>query len=223
MPGHHPARGLSPVRRLIVWRHGETEHNAGGIWQGQLDTDLSPRGEQQAREAATALAGLGPTRVVSSDLRRAAHTAAVLGEVTGLPIEYDERLREIHVGTWQGMSQGDVAEQHPEAVAALSRGDDIVRGDHGESVAHVQERVMAAVGELLADLPEDGALVVATHGVTGRTLVAALIGLSQRRAWMSMAGLRNCHWAELAEHRTGWRMVSWNVGVSESVVSTSDR
>lgn len=211
------------MRRLIVWRHGETDHNAGGIWQGQLDTDLSPRGEAQARAAAAALASLAPTRIVSSDLRRAAHTAGVLGEVTGLPIGYDARLREIHVGTWQGMSQGDVAEQYPEAVAALSRGDDIVRGGHGESVGHVRERVMAVAGELLAELPEDGTLVVTTHGVTGRTLVAALIGLEQHQAWLSMGGLRNCHWAELAEHRTGWRMLTWNVGVTESVVSTSDR
>lgn len=211
------------MRRLIVWRHGETEHNVGGLWQGQLDTDLSPRGLDQARESAQPLAALRPTRIVSSDLRRAAHTAAVLGEVTGLPVEYDERLREIHVGAWQGLSQGDVAEKYPDAAAALARGEDIVRGEHGESVAHVEERVMAAAQEILVGLPAEGAAVIATHGVTARTLVAALIGLPQRQAWLSIGGLRNCHWAELAEHRTGWRMTAWNVGVSESVISTSDR
>ncbi len=211
------------MRRLIVWRHGETEHNVSGIWQGQLDTDLSQRGLAQARTAATTLAALGPTRILSSDLRRAAHTAAVLAEATGVPVEYDERLREIHVGTWQGLSQGDVAARYPNEVAALSRGDDIVRGVHGESVAQVQERVLAVAEETLADLPADGVLVMTTHGVTGRTLVAALIGLQQRQAWLSMGGLRNCHWAELAEHRTGWRMLTWNAGVCDSVVSTSDR
>lgn len=211
------------MRRLIVWRHGETEHNAGGLWQGQLDTDLSARGIAQARESVPPLAALGPTRIVSSDLRRAAHTAAVLGEATGLPVEYDGRFREIHVGTWQGLSQGDVAERYPDAAAALARGEDIVRGGHGESVAHVEERVMAASQEVLANLPDDGTVVVATHGVTARTLVAALIGLPQHQAWLALGGLRNCHWAELAEHRTGWRMITWNAGVSASVVSTSDR
>lgn len=211
------------MRRLIVWRHGETEHNAGGVWQGQLDTDLSERGIEQARASALALAEFGPTRIVSSDLRRAAHTATALGEVTGLPIGYDERLREIHVGTWQGMSQGDVAERYPDAVAALARGEDLVRGEHGESVAHVALRVAAAAEELLADLPHDGTLVVATHGVAGRSLVASQIGLSQQDAWLSLGGLRNCHWAELAQQRTGWRMLSWNVGVTKSVVSTRDR
>lgn len=211
------------MRRLLVWRHGETEHNVGGIWQGQLDTDLSARGLEQARAAAQALADLGPSALVSSDLRRAAHTAAELASVTGLPVAYDERLREIHVGTWQGMSQGDVAQRYPEAMDALARGEDLVRGEHGESVAHVAQRVLAAAQDVLADLPEDGALVVATHGVAGRALVAGLIGLEQQQAWRSLGGLRNCHWAELAEHRTGWRLLTWNAGVTESVVSTSDR
>ena len=211
------------MRRLIVWRHGETEHNVGGIWQGQLDTDLSERGEQQAMEAGSALARIGPTRIVSSDLRRAAHTAAALGDVAGLRVEYDDRFREIDVGTWQGMTQGDVAAQYPDVVDALSRGEDIVRGDHGESVAHVEDRVLAAARDLLADLPEAGVLVVVTHGVAGRALVAGLIGLPQRQAWRSIGGLRNCHWAELAEHKTGWRMLTWNVGVTDSVISTSDR
>lgn len=201
-----------PARRLVVWRHGETAHNAGGIWQGQLDTDLSARGRSQARAAAAALADLGPTLLVTSDLRRAAHTAAELAEVTGLGVRPDARLREIHVGTWQGMSQGDVAERYPDEHAALLRGEDIVRGEHGESVAHVEERALAAVTDTLAELGGGQTAVVATHGVTARTLVAALVGMDQRTAWLALVGLHNCHWAELVESRTGWRIATWNAG-----------
>jgi len=57
-------------RRLIVWRHGETDHNAGGIWQGQLDTALSAKGREQARAAAAALTAYSPAVIVSSDLER---------------------------------------------------------------------------------------------------------------------------------------------------------
>lgn len=210
------------VRRLIVWRHGETDHNVSGIWQGHLDTDLSARGEEQARVAAEALVAQEPSRIVSSDLRRAARTADALGEATGLSVSYDERLREIHVGTWQGRSQGDVAEEYPDAVDALARGEDIVRGEHGESVAHVAERVAAAAADVLGDLPAGETLVVATHGVAGRALVASLIGMPQHQAWRSLGGLRNCHWAELAEHRTGWRLLAWNVGASPSKRAGSD-
>lgn len=210
-------------RRLVVWRHGETDYNVGGIWQGQLDTDLSARGVGQARAAAAALARFAPGVIVSSDLRRAAHTAAELAAVTGLPVRHDPRLREIDVGTWQGLSQGDVAERYPDAVAALSRGEDIRRGEHGESVAHVEERALAAVDDVLDALGEGHTAVLCTHGVTARTLVAALVGLDQRAAWRSLMGLRNCHWAELTEQSTGWRIVTWNSGVTDSVVSTSDR
>lgn len=211
------------MRRLIVWRHGETGHNAGGLWQGQLDTDLSARGRQQARDAAVALAAMRPAVLVSSDLRRAAHTAAELARLTGLPVGYDARLREIDVGVWQGMSQGDVAAQYPDEHQALDRGEDIRRGRHGESVAHVQERAMAAVGEVLDTLSAGQLAVAATHGVTARTLTAALIGMPQRTAWLSIAGLRNCRWAELAEQRTGWRLIAWNVGVGDAVTPTGDR
>ncbi len=200
------------MRRVIVWRHGETSHNASGIWQGQLDTDLSEKGVAQARAAAAVLAQESPVLIVSSDLRRAGHTAAELSAVTGLPVRYDARLREIDVGVWQGLSQGDVAAAYPSEHEALDRGEDIRRGEHGESVAHVQERAMAAVTEVIEELQTGQTAVLATHGVTSRSLTAALIGMPQQTAWLSLAGLRNCHWAELAEHRTGWRLIAWNVG-----------
>ena len=199
-------------RTLIVWRHGETDHNASGIWQGQLDTALSDKGRQQARTAAAALAAYSPSVIVSSDLERAADTARTLASCVGLQVRYDERLREIHAGLWQGMTAGDVAEQFPEEQAALEAGEDIRRGVDGESLGQVDERTRAAVDELLADLAPGECAVIATHGVSGRAVVASLVGLDQNLAWQSIAGLHNCHWAELREYPTGWRIVAWNAG-----------
>lgn len=203
------------MRRLIVWRHGETDHNAGGIFQGHLDTDLSERGVGQAKRAAVALAAEQPELLIASDLRRAQHTGAELAALTGLTLETDERLREIDVGAWQGMSWGDVAAAYPDEQQALDAGEDIRRGVHGESASHVKERAMSATDDVLERLGDGGLAVLATHGVTARTLTAALIGMPQRTAWLSMAGLRNAHWAELAEHRTGWRLIGWNLGVPD--------
>jgi len=199
-------------RRLIVWRHGETDHNASGIWQGQLDTPLSDKGREQAQRAADALAAYSPTMIVSSDLERAADTARTLASRVGLQVRYDERLREIHAGQWQGMTAGDVAERYPEEQAALAAGEDIQRGIDGESLGQVAERARAAVDELLADLAPGQCAVIATHGVSGRSVVASLVGLDQHLAWQTIAGLHNCHWAELSEYTAGWRIVSWNVG-----------
>jgi broad specificity phosphatase PhoE len=201
-------------RSLIVWRHGETDHNASGIWQGQLDTALSDKGRQQAQAASLVLAAYKPSMIVSSDLQRAADTARSLASLVEVPVRHDERLREIHAGLWQGMTAGDVAEQFPAEQAALMGGEDIQRGVHGESLAQVAERTRAAVDDLLAELPPGECAVIATHGVSGRTVAASLVGLDQQTAWQSLGGLHNCHWAELREYRRGWRIVAWNVGTN---------
>ncbi|WP_306514256.1 histidine phosphatase family protein, partial [Janibacter hoylei] len=70
-------------RRLIVLRHGQTGSNLKGIWQGQLDHELTDLGREQARAAAAAIASLRPTRVVSSDLVRARDTAEEVAAASG--------------------------------------------------------------------------------------------------------------------------------------------
>ncbi len=74
--GGSPAAGHAARRRLLIWRHGQTDHNASGIWQGQLDTALSEAGRAQAQAAAAVLASYEPSLIHSSDLSRAAETAA---------------------------------------------------------------------------------------------------------------------------------------------------
>jgi broad specificity phosphatase PhoE len=197
-------------RRVIVLRHGETEHNAKGMWQGQLDTTLSQLGHAQARAAAEALVALRPTRVVASDLHRAARTGEDVAAACGIPLTLDERFREIHVGEWAGLTAREVRERYPEDQDRLISGVDFARGGHGESVADVADRVRAALHDLLAAAGPDECVVIATHGVTGRAVVAELTGLDQQRAWTLLAGLDNCHWAELKETPPGWRLQTWN-------------
>ncbi|OLT40973.1 phosphoglycerate mutase [Serinicoccus sp. CNJ-927] len=204
------------MRRVIVWRHGETEHNASGIYQGQLDTELSVRGREQAQRAAEVLAARGAVRLVTSDLTRAVQTATCLAERTGLRAEPDARLREIHVGRWQGLTHQEVLARDPEAQQALERGEDVVRGQTGERVADVAARARAVFEEVVADLPEHGPAVLASHGLASRALVCAVVGLDFQQASQALVGLRNCHWAELVEHATGWRLEAWNVGVPEA-------
>lgn len=197
-------------RRLIVLRHGQTGHNARGIWQGQLDSALSELGVQQAYAAAAAIAELKPSRVVASDLQRAAVTGQAVADASGIPIALDPRWREIHAGGWSGLTGAQVREEYPGDQDRLLRGEDFKRGGTGESVADVATRVRAAADELLAELAPGGCAVVATHGVSGRALVAALCGIRQQTAWLTLAGLGNCHWAELVEGDRGWRIQTWN-------------
>jgi broad specificity phosphatase PhoE len=199
-------------RTLIIWRHGQTDHNASGIWQGQLDTPLSDKGREQALTATNQLGSYNPSVIVSSDLQRAADTAGALATRLNLKVKLDARLREIHAGLWQGMTVGDVAEQFPLEQAALRAGKDIQRGVHGERLSQVAERTQAAVGDLLTDLGTGECAVLVTHGVAGRVVVASVVGLDQHVAWQCFAGLQNCHWAELHEYARAWRIVAWNVG-----------
>ena len=91
------------MTRLIIWRHGRTEWNATDRVQGHSDVDLDVVGVAQAAESAARIAAHGPDLIVSSDLRRAARTAAVLASITGRTVDYDNRLRERHYGPWQGL------------------------------------------------------------------------------------------------------------------------
>jgi probable phosphoglycerate mutase len=193
-----------------VLRHGETDHNAARIWQGHLDTQLSERGLAQADAVGPAIAALSPNRIVSSDLTRARLTAQSVGRACGIPVELDPRFREIDVGAWQGLAASEVADRWPQVQAALARGEDVRRGDHGETVAEVAERVAAALTEHLGALRPGQCLVVSTHGAAGRAAAAWLLGLEHELAWRVLGALGNCHWAELVEGREGWRIQTWN-------------
>lgn len=208
-------------RRLIVLRHGETSHNAAGIWQGQIDSPLSERGISQAEAAAAAIVAFAPVRVVASDLSRAAVTGETVARVDGIPFSTDERFREIHAGEWQGLTGDEVRKGYPEDMDRLLRGEDFKRGGHGESVADVAVRCRAGVDALLDELESGECAVIATHGVAGRALAADLVGIDQRTSWIALGGLGNCHWAELVEGRAGWRIQTWNQSAASTLARDS--
>ncbi len=118
-------------RRVIVLRHGQTDHNAAGIWQGQLDSHLSDVGRAQAADAAAELSAFAIDRVLASDLSRAAETGRVVAEAVGVVLEIDPRFREIHAGEWQGLTGAQVREQFPEDQDKLLSGEDFKRGRTG--------------------------------------------------------------------------------------------
>lgn len=197
-------------RRIVVLRHGQTTYNAAGIWQGRLDAPLSQLGRQQAGDAAAALSAYGIDLIYSSDLSRAADTARALGAAIGIDPVYDARLREIDVGEWAGMTTVQVTEQFPDEQDAIARGEDLKRGRTGESVAEVAGRARLFLDDVVESLAPGVTAALVTHGVTGRTLCAELVGMSQGVAWQCLGGMFNCHWAGLVEHRSGWRIERWN-------------
>jgi broad specificity phosphatase PhoE len=199
-----------PVRRLLVWRHGRTEWNASGRFQGQLDPPLDDEGRAQAARTAPHLAAAlrgEDVVLVSSDLQRAVDTAGALAPLLGVPVRVDERLREHGLGSWEGLTRDEVAERHPDQYRDWQAGRS-VPGRGGEPQAHVAARAMAAV----ADLPPAAVAVLVTHGGTAGRLVEALLGLGpdHRRLF---GPLGNCHWSDLSHQASGWRLMRHNVSV----------
>ncbi len=213
------------VRRLVMLRHGQTEFNAAKIMQGQLDTELSELGHAQAAAVAEVLSKRHPVLIVSSDLRRADDTAMKLGERSGVPVRVDTRLRETHLGDWQGLTHDEVDAAAPGA--RLAWRDDATWAPHGgESRVDVAVRGEPLVDELVVTEPRwgddepDRPVVLVAHGGLIAALTATLLGLPVGN-WPVLGGMGNASWTQLSgysdEHADTprsrdirWRLDVWN-------------
>ncbi|HJT95402.1 MAG TPA: glucosyl-3-phosphoglycerate phosphatase, partial [Mycobacterium sp.] len=190
--------------------------------QGQLDTDLTDLGREQAAAAAEVLAKRQPLLIVSSDLRRALDTAVALGERSGQPVLVDPRLRETHLGDWQGLTHLEVDAAAPGA--RLAWRENARWAPHGgESRVDVAARSMPLMAELIAEQTEWGVddperpVVLVAHGGLIAALTAALLGLPVDN-WPIMGGMGNASWVQLSGHGAvdaapediGWRLDVWN-------------
>src|SRR5947208_1264778 len=132
--------------RVVLLRHGRTEWNATGRFQGQMDAPLDGIGRAQAEAAAVAVAPMRPDVIVTSDLSRAAHTAAAVAAEAGVEPVVDARLREIYLGSWQGLTRAEARAKFPDEYASWQTGEDARRGD-GETYAEVGARPAEGVSE----------------------------------------------------------------------------
>lgn len=153
----------SQAVRLILIRHGETDWNVEGRYQGQADPPLNARGEVQAQALAERLTadGVRPVGIYASPLRRAWRTAEVLAQRLGVPLWAEPRLQEIHLGAWQGVLAKDIARRWPDLFQRWQTEPWAVRPPGGETMAEVQARVHAAVDDILSRHPGQTVALVA--------------------------------------------------------------
>ena len=152
------------MKTLYFVRHGETAHNASGMTMGQMDIPLNQLGLAQANQTAQWLKRYPIERIVSSDLGRASTTAGPLGQLLGLAVEMEPRLRELSFGIFEGKRIADCQEEHPDTVARWRSGDFDFAPPKGETRRSLMERT----GEVLHDLGEaaEDHIAVFTHGGT---------------------------------------------------------
>jgi broad specificity phosphatase PhoE len=152
------------LARIPFWflRHGETDWNAQGISQGNVDIPLNPTGLAQARWAAEKLRNRGIATIVASPLSRARVTAEIVGETLGLPIAIDRDLREVAFGVQEGQAMSGW-------FADWVAGNSAPEG--AETFATLRRRAVAAINRATALPP---AVLVVAHGALFRSLRAAM-------------------------------------------------
>jgi broad specificity phosphatase PhoE len=191
---------------MFLVRHGETTANVEGRWQGHKDGSLSEEGRRQV----SLLAGGFPKvdALYSSPLSRAADTAGAIAASQRLDISFDDRLKEIAFGAWEGLTRAEIKARFPES-AAFFDGHDVVRGGTGESFAEVRQRFRWSLNEIANHHPGERVAVV-SHGGATRAWVTELLGLSYaRRHRLSILG--NTGYARVAFGRSGPSLVAWNL------------
>ncbi|GAA3470215.1 histidine phosphatase family protein [Nonomuraea roseola] len=201
-------------KRIVCLRHGQTLWNVEHRFQGHTDIPLDETGVAQAARAASLLAALRPTMIVSSDLRRANDTALALARLVGLDVSVDKDFRERGGGAWEGLTREEIASRWPAEYVAWEAPD-------GEPVPDVADRVGAALRRWAGQLDDDGLLVVASHGAALRLGIAHLLGLPQE-LWSALGGLGNCSWSVLEEGRKGWRLLEHNAGTLPEPINSDD-
>ncbi len=169
---------------LTLVRHGESESNVRGTWQGQSNSNLSDEGNTQAKrlgerfvlELESGKVDLFD-HIVCSDLTRCVQTAQALPWKHVL----DPRWREIDLGQWEGLPYAETAERFPEEVQALIAGSDTTKIGGGESWADLRTRVRTAADELQASMGHNARVLVVTHGGVIHSLVCSILGMPETR------------------------------------------
>ena len=214
-PGGPDGAGLPDAIRLVLWRHGQTQWNVEGRFQGQSDIPLDAVGAEQAERAARLLAALRPDAIYCSDLSRAVATAAPLARLTGLPVLPDKDLRERYGGEWEGLTDAEIRTRYPEEHRSwLPPG--------GESSAAVAERAGTALEKIAAGLRPGTLAVVVSHGAALRLGAARLLGFPEP-LWQTVGPLSNCAWSVLGSRHGKWRLLEHNAGTLPEPVLSDDR
>ena len=188
--------------RLILVRHGVTEWNQAGRYQGHQDTPLSDAGREQARRVAERLGAEEITAAYTSDMRRAQETASIILNDRPLELQTTPALREMAFGAWEGLTARDVAERFPEEWAAWIHDPVLARPPGGEDLNQLFARVVAFYRSVV-HLPSPGGLqpdwftyraagqsvdgtsgiLIVSHGGTVRALLAHLFEMRIELYW----------------------------------------
>ena len=187
--------------KIFLIRHGQTEWNIDGRYQGQSDVALSQEGLAQAQALAEHFPGERLDAVYSSDLQRARVTAETVAKKFNLPVQLEPAFRELGFGDWEGLTYEQIVGGWADAMANFLKHPDKMQIPHGESFAEVQERAWSRFQELVQEHEmQDHAIAIFAHGAVLRTLLTAILHISLEYVW------------ELRQYNTAVNIVRYDDG-----------
>ncbi|QKJ85760.1 phosphoglycerate mutase GpmB [Paramixta manurensis] len=200
--------------QVYLVRHGETVWNAARRIQGQSDSALTEKGEQQAQQVGDRVKSLGITHVIASDLGRTRRTAEIIADACGCPVTLDARLRELNMGVLEQRPIDSLSEEEESWRQTLVNGTVDGRIPQGESMAELAARMQEALNACL-ELPAGSRPLLVSHGMALGALVSTILGLpahAERRL-----RLRNCSISRVDHQHSAWLASGWIVETAGDV------
>jgi len=194
--------------QVYLVRHGETVWNAERRIQGQSDSPLTEKGEQQAWQVGERVKHLGITHIIASDLGRTRRTAEIIAHACGCSVTLDARLRELNMGVLEKRPLDGLTAEEEQWRATLVNGTEGGRIPEGESMTEMATRMHAALNACL-DLPAGSRPLLVSHGMALGSLVSTILGLpayAERRL-----RLRNCSISRVDYQQSAWLAEGWIV------------
>ena len=175
--------------RIILVRHGETDWNKEGRFQGQIDIPLNKKGKEQAGKASEYLKSVIFNKAFSSSMKRPYETAKIiLGETNNIKINKINNLIEISHGLWEGKLEEEIKMTWPKMLKDWQTKPELVKMPEGESIKEVSERSIKAL-EIICNSQNKGDIsLVVAHDAVNKTLICNILGLDYSNIWMIKQG-----------------------------------
>ena len=179
----------SSKKRIILVRHGETDWNKQGRFQGQIDIPLNKNGKAQAKAASEFLKTTVIKKAFSSSLSRPKETAQIiLNEHPGIEISVKDNLKEIGHGKWEGKLESEIKSDWPDLLKKWKISPEKVQMPEGENIKEVSARSITGWHEICKDLKNDETALVVAHDAVNKTILCHLLGLMPSKIWMIKQG-----------------------------------